>query len=74
MEKFAHATGGDFFHFVAKKDLPRIFSQIRDDTRGQYPLTYVSPANKPREELRKISVEVPGKRVNVRAMSGYYPR
>jgi hypothetical protein len=50
------------------------FSQIRDDTRGQYLLTYVSRSGRPRDELRKITVDVPGKRVNVRATSGYYPK
>jgi Ca-activated chloride channel family protein len=68
------ATGGDFFSFAGRKDLPRLFSQIRDDTRGQYLLTYVSPSNKPRGELRTITVDVPGKPVKVRATSGYYPR
>jgi VWFA-related protein len=68
------STGGAFFRFTRKKDLPHIFSQIRDDTRGQYLLTYVSRSSKPRSELRRITVEVPGKRVNVRATSGYYPR
>jgi VWFA-related protein len=68
------STGGAFFRFTAKKDLPHIFAQIRDDTRGQYLLTYVSHSTKPRDELRRITVEVPGKRVNVRATSGYYPR
>jgi VWFA-related protein len=67
-------TGGAFFRFTGKKDLPRLFSQIRDDTRGQYLLTYVSRSSKPRGELRRIEVAVPGKRVNVRATSGYYPR
>jgi Ca-activated chloride channel homolog len=68
------STGGAFFRFAGKKDLPRLFSQIRDDTRGQYLLTYVSPATKPNGEMRRISVEVPGKPVIVRATSGYYPR
>jgi hypothetical protein len=74
IEYLTKQTGGDFFRFTGKKDLPRLFSQIRDDTRGQYLLTYVSRSTKPRGELRRIEVAVPGKRVNVRATSGYYPR
>ena len=74
IKNLTESTGGDFFQFAGRKDLPRIFSRIRDDTRGQYLLTYVSPTNKPRGELRHISVEVPGKAVKVRATSGYYPR
>ena len=74
IENLAASTGGAYFPSVGKKDLPHIFSQIRDDTRGQYLLTYVSPSTKPRAELRKITVEVPRKSVTVRATSGYYPR
>ncbi|MGA8808703.1 MAG: VWA domain-containing protein, partial [Thermoanaerobaculia bacterium] len=74
IDSLTKSTGGAFFRFTGEKDLPRIFSQIRDDTRGQYLLTYVSRSSRPRSELRRITVEVPGKRVNVRATSGYYPR
>jgi len=74
LNRIADATGGAYFRFVRKVDLPRIFAQIRDDTRGEYLLTYVSPADKSRRELRRISVEVPGRRVSVRATSGYYPK
>jgi len=74
IDNLTQSTGGAFFHFTRKKDLPHVFSQIRDDTRGQYLLTYVSRSSRPRSELRRITVEVPGKRVNVRATSGYYPK
>jgi len=74
LNKLADATGGAYFRFARKVDLPRIFAQIRDDTRGEYLLTYVSPADKSRREMRRISVEVPGRRVNVRATSAYYPK
>lgn len=74
LNRIADATGGAYFRFARKADLPRIFAQIRDDTRGEYLLTYVSPADKSRREMRRISVEVPGRRVSVRATSAYYPR
>ena len=51
IQSLTKATGGAFFDYVGKKDLPHIFSQIRDDTRGQYLLTYISPADKSRAEL-----------------------
>jgi VWFA-related protein len=74
IKNLTESTGGQFFRFAAKNDLPRIFSQIRDDTRGQYLLTYISPSTSPRSELRRIGVEIPRKRLIVRATSGYYPR
>jgi Ca-activated chloride channel family protein len=74
INNLTESTGGAYFRFAGKRDLPRIFSQVRDDTRGQYLLTYVSPGTAQRGNLRRISVEVPGKNVLVRATSGYYPR
>ena len=74
LNRIADATGGAYFGFARKVDLPRIFAQIRDDTRGEYLLTYVSPADKSHRDLRRISVEVPRRRVSVRATSGYYPK
>ena len=47
---------------------------VRDDTRGEYLLSYVSPSDKPRNQLRKISIDVTGRAATVRAMTGYYPR
>jgi Ca-activated chloride channel homolog len=74
IESLTRATGGAFFRFIGKRDLPHIFAQIRDDTRGQYLLTYVSPAAKSNRNLRRISVDVPRRGVTVRATSGYYPK
>lgn len=73
LQAMAESTGGAFFRYARKKDLPRLFTQIRDDARGQYLLTYVSPSTKPLDEMRKVSVGVRGRSVVVRATSGYYP-
>jgi Ca-activated chloride channel family protein len=74
LRKLAEATGGAMFRLTREEDLSRIFAQIRDDTRGEYLLSYVSPSTKPPGQMRKISVTVPNRDVTVRAMSGYYPR
>ena len=74
LRELAEATGGAFFRFPRKNDLPRLFAQVRDDTRGEYLLSYVSHSAKARGEMRTISVAVPGHAANVRAMTGYYPR
>jgi Ca-activated chloride channel family protein len=68
-------TGGAFIRFPRQKDLPKLFEQVRDDARGAYTLTFVSPSAKKRTEARKLSVAVPGRRgLVVRAPSAYYPR
>jgi VWFA-related protein len=74
IENLTRSTGGAFFRFIGKKNLPYLFSQVRDDTRGQYLLTYVSPADKSHRELRRIGVEVPKRGLLVRATSAYYPK
>lgn len=74
LERIARDTGGETFKSPRKNDLPRLFAQIRDDTRGEYLLSFSSKSKRPRTELRTISVSVPGRDVVVRAMSGYYPR
>lgn len=74
LERMADDTGGAIFKSPRRADLPRLFAQIRDDTRGEYLLSFTSKSARPRTELRTISVSVPGRDVVVRAMSGYYPR
>jgi VWFA-related protein len=74
LERIARDSGGAIFKSPRAKDLPRLFAQIRDDTRGEYLLSFFSKSERPRTELRTISVSVPGRSATVRAMSGYYPR
>jgi VWFA-related protein len=70
----AEGTGGALFRYPRQQDLPRLFQQVRDDTRGAYTLSFISQSRKKRTEMRKLSVTVPGRRVVVRAPSAYYPR
>jgi VWFA-related protein len=72
LEQLANTTGGTVFRFPKRSDLPKLFAQVRDDTRGEYLLSYVSHSAKPSSELRKISITVPSKHAIVRAMSGYF--
>jgi Ca-activated chloride channel family protein len=74
IEMIARDTGGAVFRSPRKNDLPVLFARVRDDTRGEYILSFVSKSTKPKADLRKLSVEVPGRSVTVRAMTGYYPR
>jgi VWFA-related protein len=71
----AEQTGGSLIRYPRQQDLPKLFQQVRDDTRGAYTLTFVSLSTKKRTEMRKLSVAVRGRRgVVVRAPSAYYPR
>ncbi|MEK6371310.1 MAG: VWA domain-containing protein [Acidobacteriota bacterium] len=75
IRRLGEGTGGAFIRFPRQKDLPKLFQQVRDDTRGAYTLTFVSRSARKRTEPRKIFVAVPGRRgLVVRAPSAYYPR
>ena len=74
LRALAETTGGAFFRYARKQDLPQFFGRVRDDTRGEYLLTYVSPSTRPLTQLRQITISVPRKPVTVRAPSGYIPR
>ena len=73
LQEIADSSGGALFAMPKKSELPRLFEQVRDDTRGEYILTYVSPSKKARTELRRVSVSL-RRGGAVRATSGYYPR
>jgi Ca-activated chloride channel homolog len=72
LEQLANATGGTVFRYPKRADLPKLFAQVRDDTRGEYLLSYVSHSTKPPSEMRNISIAVPSRHAIVRAMAGYY--
>ena len=70
LDRIARQTGGAFIKYPRPHDLPRLFQQVRDDTRDAYLLTYVSPGAPRRGQPRKLSVAVKGRRgVVVRAPS-----
>ncbi|HVR39872.1 MAG TPA: VWA domain-containing protein, partial [Thermoanaerobaculia bacterium] len=64
------SSGGLFFFAPAKKEQPAIFDFIRDEVRGQYVLSFVSPSPAKPATWRKLDVSVPGR--NVRTIAGYY--
>jgi len=72
LEQLAGATGGTVFRFPKRADLPKLFAQVRDDTRSEYLLSYISPSKKPVSVMRKVSIAVPSRPAVVRAMTGYY--
>lgn len=72
LEALSAATGGVTFRAARREDLPRLFAQVRDETRGEYILTFTSQSKKAPGQARSIEVRVPGR--GVRAPSAYVPR
>lgn len=72
--QLAAETGGAFFRMPKKEDLPRLFAQVRDDTRGEYLLTFLSKSERPPGQARTLDIDVPRRHVVIRAPSAYIPR
>jgi len=70
MQQLARATGGVYYHDSA--DLLKQFRSALADGRQYYVLAYV-PKNPARDgKFRSIVVETPGKKLSIRAKSGYW--
>jgi Ca-activated chloride channel homolog len=72
MKEFAAQTGGRYVHTPQGNDLEAAFTNIVDELRNQYTLTFY-PTNKKRDgRWRKLTVTARGKALSVRARRGYY--
>jgi len=70
----ASATGGTMFFGLRRDDIIPMFEQIRDEVRGQYLISFVAADRGRPREWRRLTVEVPGREVKVRTVSGYFAR
>ena len=50
-----------------------IYAEINRELRTQYLLAFTSNSDRPKDELRKIKVQVDRKKVKVRTITGYFP-
>ncbi|HUG44833.1 MAG TPA: VWA domain-containing protein [Acidobacteriota bacterium] len=72
LKQLTGSTGGRVFFPFSTKQLAEAFSQIEQELRAQYSITYV-PANRERDgTFRKIEVKVRGGSHEVRHRQGYY--
>ncbi|MEN3332720.1 MAG: Ca-activated chloride channel [Blastocatellia bacterium] len=72
MREFAEQTGGRYVHTPQGNDLEQAFTNIVEELRNQYTLTFY-PTNKKRDgRWRRLTVTARGKALSVRARRGYY--
>jgi len=72
LEKYAVATGGDFFYASKQADLERLYKNVTEEARNQFTLAY-APKNQDRSKdyhLIEVRVKRPGLDLNAR--QGYY--
>ena len=72
LEQLTGATGGRLYKPQSFDALDRVYGEIADELRHQYAL-YYTPTNPARDgRFRRISVEVPGRQLQVSTRIGYY--
>lgn len=71
-DKYAFNTGGDTFYAAKDEDLDRLYSDVTEQARNQYTLTF-SPSMADRShDFHSIEVRVRRPDLNVSARRGYY--
>ena len=72
LEQLTGATGGRLYKPQSFDALDQVYGEIADELRHQYAL-YYTPTNPARDgRFRRISVEVPGRQLQVSTRIGYY--
>jgi VWFA-related protein len=72
LEKYAINSGGDTFYAAKQPELERLYSDVTEQARNQYTLTF-SPANIPKgQDFHEIEVRVERAGLNVETRRGFY--
>ncbi len=72
LEHFAEETGGRAFFPFKIQDVSDAFSQIQDELRSQYAISYKPADFQANGKYRKIEILADNKKYKVRARKGYY--
>jgi Ca-activated chloride channel family protein len=72
LEHFADETGGRAFFPFKIQDVADAFSQIQDELRSQYSVTYNPADLVPNGQFHSIAILADNKKYKVRARKGYY--
>ena len=73
IDKYANQTGGDTYFASKDADLERLYSDVTEQARNEYTLTFYPPAGaNGGQDYHSIEVRVERPGLNVTARSGYY--
>ena len=72
LQKFAYDTGGDTFVASKQLDLERLYSDVTEEARNQYTLTFSPQDIHKDKDYHTIEVRVRRPGLNVTAREGYY--
>jgi VWFA-related protein len=71
-DKYAVKTGGDTFYAAKEEDLDRLYSEVTEEARNQYTLTFSPRGEDKTHDYHTIEVRVRRPGLNVSARDGYY--
>jgi VWFA-related protein len=71
-DKYAVKTGGDTFYASKEDDLDRLYSEVTEEARNQYTLTFSPHGADKAHDYHAIEVRVRRPGLNVSAREGYY--
>jgi VWFA-related protein len=72
LEHYANSTGGDTFSGGNQRSLERLYSQVTEEARNQYMLTFSPDDVKAKQDYHSIEVRVERPNLDVTARQGYY--
>jgi Ca-activated chloride channel family protein len=73
LNRLAEASGGTTFYIRDVKSLPQVYTQINNELRSQYLLTYYSTNTATDAKWRAVEVKTTPTSLKARTISGYYP-
>ena len=71
-DRYAIGTGGDTFYAEKEGDLDRLYSDVTEQARNQYTLTFSPSSANHLQDFHPIEVRVLRPGLDVRARNGYY--
>jgi VWFA-related protein len=72
VDKFADRTGGDRFAANKQQDLERLYSDVTEEARNQYTITFQPNGTDRSHDYHTIEVRVLRPGLNLSARQGYY--
>ncbi|MGA7616618.1 MAG: VWA domain-containing protein [Thermoanaerobaculia bacterium] len=74
MKRLSSGSGGLFLELKGFDQLEKRYSEIRTELRNQQLIVYHSHSDKPSDRWRRVKVKATVSGVEIRTVSGYYPR
>jgi VWFA-related protein len=72
LQKYAAGTGGDTFFAAKQPELERLYSDVTEEARNQYTLTFQPSGVQKDHDFHPIEVRVRRPGLNVLTRQGYY--